>query len=246
MTGVLTSYAASNRLYLSIEESQRQISVFGKGLTAARSLDISQISSVLRNTLAVERVIQLKEILDRIELPSFNDIPDRQTMASSSAKRWRLPDTEIDIILIESGSRAGEYLVSADTVDRLPEYYERVRNLPYKPGPAKQLAEAYQKISSNRASTIYEAYSSSPIGLGVIVPPRWMLSLPNWAKTHIAGVAIWQWFGLVFALLVCALFVLGAYRLGRRLAGHGEDEPGPGWHSLLTPLSCPPLPDAGE
>jgi MscS family membrane protein len=66
-------------------------------------------------------VLQLKEILDRIKLPSFDEIPDREAMTRSSAKRWRLPDTEIDVVLIEDGPRAGEYLVSADTVDRLPQ-----------------------------------------------------------------------------------------------------------------------------
>ena len=54
-------------------------------------------------------------------------------------KRWRLPNTEIDIVRIESGSRAGEYLVAADTIERLPEFYARVRELPYKPGAGEQL-----------------------------------------------------------------------------------------------------------
>ena len=57
-------------------------------------------------------------------------------MARRRSKRWRLPNTEIDIVLIENGPRAGEYLVSAETIDRLPEFYERVKDLPYKPGPA--------------------------------------------------------------------------------------------------------------
>jgi MscS family membrane protein len=139
--------------------------------------------------------------------------------------------------MIESGPRAGEYLVSADTVDRLPEFYERVRKLPYKPGPAKQLAQVYQTISSNPTSTIYEDFVNSPGGLVGVVPPRWMLNLPNWAKAHIAGVAVWQWFGFALVLLLGALLVFGAYCLGRRVAGRGEDEQGPAWHSLLTPLA---------
>jgi MscS family membrane protein len=237
MTDILNAYAASDRLYLTAEERRRQLENLRKGLIAARFMDLSEVSPVLRDTVTAERVLQLKEILDRIKLPSFDEIPDRQAMASSSPKRWRLPDTEIDIVLIESGPRAGEYLVSADTVDRLPEFYERVRELPYKPGPANQMAESYRTITSNRAFTLYEAYSSSPAGLAGIVPIRWMLNLPGWAKAHIAGIAVWQWFALGVVLLVGALFVFGAYRLERRLAGRGGDEPGPGWYSLLTPLA---------
>jgi MscS family membrane protein len=237
MTDVLKSYAASNRLYLSPDERRNQLTALSNGLKAVKLLDTSRISPVLRDAVAVERAIQLKEILDRIGLPSFDDVPDRDAMARSSAKRWRLPDTEIDIVLIEDGPRAGEYLVSADTVDRLPEFYEGVRRLPYRPGPAKQLADIYRTLSSDRASTIYEAYSSSPVGLQAFVPLRWMLSLPVWAKAHIAGVAVWQWFGFVVGFLVATLCVFGVYRLARRLARRREDEPGPGWHSLLTPLA---------
>jgi hypothetical protein len=49
-------------------------------------------------------VVPLKEIFDRIKLPSFDNTPDREAMARSS-KRWGLPDTEIDIVLIEDGSK---------------------------------------------------------------------------------------------------------------------------------------------
>jgi MscS family membrane protein len=207
------------------------------GLKAVQFLDTSEISPVLRDTVARERILQLKEILDRIELPSFDDIPDREAMARSSAKKWRLPGTAIDVVLVENGPRAGEYLVSAETVDRLPEFYERARKLPYKPGPAKQLADAYRTISSNRAATIYEAYSSAPVGLETVVPLRWMLNLPRWAKADIAGIAVWQWLGRGFSFLVSLLFVFGVYRLARRLARRRRDEPGPGWYSLLTPLA---------
>ena len=237
ITDVIKSYAASNRLYLSPEERRNQLALFSNGLKAARALDTSQILPVLRDTVAIERILQLKEILDRIKLPSLEEIPDREAMARSSAKRWRLPGTEIDIVLIEDGPRAGEYLISADTVDRIPQFYQRVRKLPYKAGPAKELADAYRMISSNRASTVYEAFSSSPLGLDAVVPPRWMLSLPGWAKAEIAGIAVWQWLGRGFSFLVSLLFVFGVYRLVRRLARRRADEPGPGWHSLLTPLA---------
>ena len=107
---------------------------------------------MLRQTVAPARAIQLKEILDRIELPSFEVIPDRDAMSRASSKRWRLPGTEIDIALIETGPRAGEYLVSAGTVDRLPEFYDRVEKLPYKPGPAAELSDVYRRVSAGGAA----------------------------------------------------------------------------------------------
>jgi MscS family membrane protein len=237
MADVIKSYGTSNRLYLSPEERKRQIGLLSRGTSAVQFLDTSRISPVLKDTIAVERALQLKEILDRIELPAFDAIPDRDAIARSSAKRWRLPNTEIDIVMIENGPRAGEWLVSADTVGRLPAFYERVKNLPYKPGPAKQAADAYRALSSNRTTTIYEAFTTSPLGLEAIIPTRWMVSLPVWAKAQIAGVTLWQWFGFVFGSLVGLLFLFGVYRFARRLARRREDGAAPGWPSLLTPLA---------
>jgi MscS family membrane protein len=237
MKEILQEYTASQRLYPTVDERRRQIEALFTAKKAIKVLDLSDIPPVLRDTVAPERAIQLKEILDRIELPSLEGIPDQDAMARASSKRWRLPGTEIDIALIENGPRSGEYLVSANTVDRLPEFYERVKKLSYKPGPAAELSEVYHRMSSGGAATIYDAYSSSPVGLERIIPIRWMLTFPAWAKAPIAGVASWQWVGVISGLAVCVGFVYGMFRLGRRLASRRPDEAGPGWHALLTPLA---------
>ena len=237
MKDILQEYAASQRLYLTSDEQRRWVEVLSAAAKAIKVLDLSDIPPVLQQTVAPERAIQLKEILDRIDLPSFDSVPDRNAAAGLPSKRWRLPGTEIDIALIETGPRSGEYLFSAATVDRLPEFYERVKKLPYKPGPAAELSDVYRKLSAGGNATIYEAYLDSPVGLDRIVPIRWMLRLPAWAKSPIAGVASWQWLGLAVGLAVCLGFVYGIYRLNRYLAGRTAEESGPGWHALLTPLA---------
>jgi MscS family membrane protein len=234
---LVSAYVASDRLYLSAQERGSLGATRASGLRAVQALDTSEISPVLLGVVPGERAIQLKEIFDRIALPPLDAIPDRDAMVRASAKRWRIPDTEIDFVLIEKGRHAGDYLVSADTVDRLPEFYERVKDLPYKPGPAKQLSDTYRALSGSQTATIYEIISNSPIGLDRIIPTRWMVRLPGWAKAQIVGVAAWQWLGFVFGGLVCAFFVFAVYRLGRRFASRGEGQSGQGWHSLLTPLA---------
>ena len=147
-------------------------------------------------------------------------------MARTSSKRWRLPGTEIDIALIENGPRSGEYLVSAGTVDQLPEFYERVKKLPYKPGAAAELSDVYRRMARG-AATIYDAYSSSPVGLERIVPIRWMLAFPAWANARIVGVASWQWLGLIAGLALCLGFVYWMSRLGSFLARRRPRSPPP-------------------
>jgi MscS family membrane protein len=237
MKDLLQDYAVSQRLYLTREERGRQLEAFSSAKKAVKVFDLSDIPPVLRDTVAPERAIQLKEILDRIELPSLENIPDPEAIARASSKRWRLPGTEIDISFIENGPRAGEYLLSAETVDRLPEFYERVKDLPYKPGRAAELNDVYRRLSAGGAGTIYEAFLSSPAGLERIVPIRWMVGLPGWAKARIAGAAPWQWLGLVAGLALCAGFVYGAYCLRRRIAERRPEGSGLGWSALLTPLA---------
>jgi MscS family membrane protein len=237
MADVLDGYGKSDRLYLTPEERQKQIALLRRAPKAVRALDISRISPVLRETVSVERLMQLKEILDRIELPAFADIPDTEEIARHPLNRWRLPGTEIDFVPIKDGPRAGEYLVSAETIDRLPEFYEKVANLPYKPGPAKRANEAYQKLNSGNTETLYEAFQGSPIGLADLIPPRWMLNLPDWTRVPFAGVAAWQWLGLSVGLLAGALLIFASHRLARRFVGGDEENRGPKWRAVPVPLA---------
>jgi len=237
MKEILQEYGASQRLYPSPNHRRKQTEAFSTAVKALQVLDLSNVPPVLRETVAPARMLQLKEILDRIELPPAEMVPDRDAMSRASLKRWRLPGTEIDIALVENGPRAGEYLISAETVNRLPEFYERVAQLPYKPGTAAELSELYRRMSAGTALTIYDAYLSSPVGLERIVPIRWMLRLPAWAKARVAGVAAWQWLGVIGGLAVCLGFVYGTCRLARHLAARRAEDTGPGWPALLTPLA---------
>lgn len=236
MREVLQSYIDSGRLYMSMEERRKQAEVAPNAKQALQSFDFSGILPILQNTIPIERALQLKEILDRIPIPAFEDIPDRAAMEQAAAKRWRLPNTEIDFVMIEDGPRAGSYVVSAETVHRLPEFYERVKRLPYKPGPAKELNDTYRMLSRNKDRTIYDAFTSSPIGLSTVIPPRWMVNLPDWVRARMGGLAAWQWLGFTSGLCVLVLSVFGIHRLAHRLAGSREDGSGLFWPALLTPL----------
>jgi MscS family membrane protein len=235
MATVLESYARSGRLFPSPEERREHSDAFKSALKLSQYFDESAIAPVLRDTLVAERIVQLKEILDRIDLPPMADIPDRGAVARAGLKRWRLPDTEIDFVMIENGPRAGDFVVSAETVDRLTEFYHQVKDLPYRPGPAAQLATVYREFSPDTTYTIYDAVVSSPIGLSYIVPPKWLLQLPAWSRARLADAATWQWFGLSIGLLIGALIIYGGHRLAR--SPDGEDAPAPGWAIVIVPLA---------
>jgi MscS family membrane protein len=236
MNNVLGAYVDSGRLYFTAEEERQRRAAREEAPSAFRYLDLSHVPPVVMDIVPSERILQLKEILDRIAIPPLIDIPDRDEVARQSTKRWRLPNTEIDIVRIESGPRAGEYLVSAETIERLPEFYERVKMLPYKPGPGEELANLYRKVSRSGSATIYDGFLNSPIGLSFILPPRWLMSLPDWAMVPIAGLTAWQWLGLVVGLLISVLIIWLGHRAARRTDDR-EDAARPHWRALLLPLA---------
>jgi MscS family membrane protein len=113
-------------------------------LRATRCLDSSKIAPTAAEDVADRRAVLLSEIFDRIPLPDPKDAPDAQEVSAKKITRWRVPNTEIAIVQVADGPRQGEFLFSADTVARVPEFYERVKHLPYRPGTV--LPNAYAKL----------------------------------------------------------------------------------------------------
>jgi len=233
---LLTAYLTSGDLYLSGEHRRRVMEVMSRLPRALRVLDMSGVPPILKDTLGTERGLQFREILDRIPLPDLADIPDAAAMANQPNKRWRIPGTEIDFVQVQNGRRAGDYLLSPETVDRLPEYYERVKDLPYKPGAGRHLAEVYHNYVPQSRHTVYELFEGSPIGLSFFMPLRWLMEWPDWLRTLIGGAAVWQWIGIGLTVLFAIGLLTLCSWLGRRLADSPEDSRRHGWHALPMPL----------
>ncbi len=221
--GLVQLYLASSKLYLSpqdIATIQGSAHVFE---SAERTLDLSELPPATVRESARRFAIQLKEILDRIELPPSESVPDAEAMGAAELKRWNIPNSEIRIARVEKGPRAGEYLFTSETVQRLPEFYARVKDLPYKPGATV----GWYELS---------AYSPTGVALALhrIVPPRWLLDLPRWARATFLDQPVWRWFGIVAVLWAGLAIMLSVHRVSqywaRRSASSGR------WPRLLRPL----------
>jgi MscS family membrane protein len=89
------------------------------------------------------RVVLLKEILDRIPLPPFDGIPGASDVLAEDLERWVLPGTQIQIVRVATGERAGDFVFSAGTVARLEQFYRQSAHLPYKQGVTGGLLERH-------------------------------------------------------------------------------------------------------
>ena len=223
--GVVQVYLASPELYL----TPTQLRTIGQSIhyqeAAQRALDLNEVPPAMLQESARRLSIQLKEVLDRIDVPPFESIPDAEAMAKAEFKRWTLPNSEIRIQRVEKGPRAGEYLFTPETLSRLPEFYGRVKNLPYKPD----------------ATVGWDDFSTySPVGVAVLlrglVPPRWLIDTPEYrVRTTFLDQPVWRWCAIAFVLGAGIAVVFLCFRLSRYWASRSPSAEK--WASLLRPLS---------
>ena len=183
-----TSHAKFQRL-LSLAEIPQQY------------LDLSEVPPAARQKTGRLVAADLYEILNRIPLPPLDEIADAGQVkepAGTGPTRWVIPNTEIALVRAQSGPRSGEFLFSADTVDRAGDFYERVRGLPY--------------VRPVLLENVPEIFST---GGGWMVPYAWVQAMPASLRAPLAGQAGWKWIGLALILLVFALFLWSAYRLSQ-------------------------------
>lgn len=224
--GFIHTYVDSSAAYLTADElaSLKEVQHFQK--SAERALDVSELPPATVDETARRLMVQLKEVLDRIDIPAMESIPDAQMMAKSEFKYWVIPNTEIRIQRVEKGARAGEYLFTPDTVERLPEFYAKIKGFPYK---------------ANASVGWYDFTTYSPAGVALalnnIVPPRWLLSAPDKqpARVTFLDQPAWRWLGIVIILGAGYIFVRLCFRLSHywRSRTDSSDQ----WADLLRPIS---------
>ena len=186
-----------------------------------RTLDSSELAPAQARRLASEAALLLNEVLDKVQLPPYEEIPDAEAMRAlpaGEARRWRLPGTAITIERIDEGPRKGEYLFSSDTVRRAHDFYERARNLSYQPGAMENF---YRDIISQG---------------GAWVPVRVINWLPDSAKSIVWGQAAWKWVAMALTVGVWLLIV---YML-RRLSRPRDDKPHH-WLRFFSTVAILPL-----
>jgi len=191
----------TDKLYAAALESDDDVALEREFMQRAeRCFDLSQVPPTLRAEVAVESVLMLREIFDRMQLPAMDDVPDKLLVRENKTLLWRIPHTEITIGWIADGPRMGSYLFTAETVDRLEEFYYEIKALPY-----WGKDEGY--------TGFYEQYIYSS---GWMIPDGFLKWLPEWMLEGIHGQAVWQWMGLLAIIAVCSFSVWLVWRWNRR------------------------------
>ena len=185
-------------------------------------LDMSETPQFARFQRAGEVAVCIKEILDREEIPDWDQIPDIQEIEAAGGfeelSTWRIPGTRITIARVNEGPQKHEYLFSPGTVSRAVDYFESVREEPYRTdGPA--VSEGF-----------YDAFLSAP---GHPFVARIINNLPeSFRKQRILGLAAWKWPGVLLAIFIALTLVSMCYRLQWKLTPRAREK-GIFWYWLV-------------
>ena len=147
------------------------------------TLDLSEVPPVEQRQLGTRKVLQLVDVLKRHGLPNPLLAPDASDVSANSIDRWRVPGTEIVLRRIVDGTRAGEFLISADTVARLDEYERQTRSV----------------LGAGGGTWLRAGLAT----YGWMIPPVVVESLPDWAWAEVLDDPLWKLIGTgLFSLLV--------------------------------------------
>jgi MscS family membrane protein len=186
-------------------------------LKARQCLDTSEIPPLVFREASGKAAVTLKDVLDRIELPPRNEIPDASAVAELGLSTWAVPHTEIMLELMTEGDQRGQWLFTKGTVARTDEFYERVRHLPLRPG---RLGGHVEELRTGTQAMLL----LKMVEIG-----------PSWFKREVGGMFFWQWFGLgLLVTLIVLGFAIVAW-ISKKWALSGL--PGHRLSPLLVPLA---------
>jgi MscS family membrane protein len=149
----------------------------------------------------VESSLYLLEILIRIDIPARKEIPGPDLDPERMPAYWTIPRTELRLVRIDSAVGAPpHYRFSAETVARVPEFYERAKSLPVKKRFAKfdGVQEKYRLQPGFAAPAFFHRAVEA-------LPSRWFVTL--------GGVPLWKWSALTLLVLMGLIFFSLTYRL---------------------------------
>jgi len=193
---------ALNNAYTLIVAEESEQKYIPKLERAMRCLDLHKIAPEFRLESGLEAAVLLKEIIDRIGLPPYQDIPGVEDLHKTDGdddivlEKWAFPKTEITIALITDGPQKGEYLFDSRTVAKAVAFFKLVSHLDY---------QEVETVTPN----IYGEYRFTP---GPWIDRQWIKELPSHFRQPILDQTVWQWAAMGLVLVFGAALSFLAYR----------------------------------
>ena len=184
------------------EETVNQIAVRTEALM--RLIDASNFPPAVRRKMAVESLLHLAEVIRRIDPAVLESAPDVEP-DQPPPPDWTVPDTEIRIVRIDDGERAGDYVFSAGTAARAIDYYDLIKHLPVF-GPDNTWLNKREYLTPS----------------GWILSSRTIEAFPDWMKRSYLGQGLWKILVLIIFIGLWATLIFVTIRTCRLRQGEPD------------------------
>lgn len=163
-----------------------------------RTMDLSMVPNRSRKVVVMEKVILLRELLDRIDPKTHQSVPSLNQVKEKEIEHWRFGNTEIVISRQTEGEQSDQFLFSSNTIQSLPRWYRMMSVSPY---------------YAEQRSDYYQEFLVSP---GPLFSKQFILSLPKSFNQLHGPLPLWQWFAFGGILIMCRLLMKVSFHLGER------------------------------
>ncbi|RIZ55219.1 mechanosensitive ion channel family protein [Vibrio sp. PID23_8] len=165
---------------------------------ALRTMDLSLVPNRSRTVVTMERIILLREVIDRFDLDVRESSPDLNQVRENDLSYWRLGNSDIVISKQLSGDNVDQFLFSAATVQSLPRWYRTLASNDYAVKPRDDH---------------YQTFLASP---GPLISKRYIQALPSLFNQLYGPLPLWQWFALACVLSLCKVMIKISFMFGDR------------------------------
>ena len=174
-------------------------------LQVMRTMDLSLLPNRSRTVVVMERILLLREIIDRLDSEIHTRTPDALQVSKDDLIHWRLANTDIVLSKQMSGDNVEQFLFSSGTVQSLPRWYRTVAAVDYQ--------------VENRTD-YYQEFVLTP---GPLFSKDLIQSLPPPFKKLYGPLPLWQWLVLTGVLTLCSALVKLSFLLGVRWNSRWEN-----------------------
>jgi MscS family membrane protein len=184
-----------------------------RGDRAFQAMEIERPANDAEFLRAAESALYLFELLARVA-PETVDAPDASLAPEELPRLWAIPHTEL--VLERFDTKTGDpigYRFTSETIDRLPEFYQRASGLPMK----KRFANFAGVAEGFRLRPGFEA----PLFVRNAVrrlPPAWFNTF--------GGEPLWKWIAILVSMLGGLLLAFVLFRVCAPLDDRGQQTSG--------------------
>ena len=196
----LSSFMSASDVLISHwqDENLHQLQAQNAYSQAIRTMDLSLVPNRSRKVVVMERIILLREILDRIDLDVLMRAPDIEEIQERELRHWRFANTDIVLALQSYGDKTDQFLFSSTTIQMLPRWYRTMEPFKY---------------SGEARVDYYQEFLTSP---GPLFSKQFIQSLPERFNQLHGPLPLWQWIALAMVVSVCKILISLSFKLGKR------------------------------